>query len=266
MKFLSYQKFSQTLFFLFFPLLLSAQATETVHIKFQMVCLERSITALKYKNGGEAIDISIPNASFSNIYQYKGPPKLNFYTEQEKPDGSKEEISIQSINMPLETDGMTLLFLVDINTSNSKKPINFTVFSKEKNLSNPNTVIVINQAKEPIRIYAGGSDLKIKTGSMDKAIVKTNKKGSFPLTIYKIIDEEPIKAFHSFFRSKKGQSLFLFVSPNKKDVSRLNVHQIAYRDPNLTDNSADQIEETLEPEIKRKKSLSEEEIKILKLK
>ena len=83
MKFLSYKKFSQTLFFLFFPLLLSAQGTETVHIKFQMVCLERSITALKYKNGGEAIDISIPNASFSNIYQYKGPPKLNFYTEQE---------------------------------------------------------------------------------------------------------------------------------------------------------------------------------------
>jgi hypothetical protein len=159
--------------------------------------------------------------------------------------------------MPLETDGMTLLFLVDINTSNSKEPINFTVFSKEKNLSNPNTVIVINQAKEPIRIYAGGSDLKIKTGSMDKAIVKTNKKGSFPLTIYKIIDKEPIKAFHSFFRSKKGQSLFLFVSPNKKDASRLNVHQIAYRDPDLTENFADQVEETMEPEIKRKKSLSE---------
>jgi hypothetical protein len=210
--------------------LLFSNETKIVDIKFQMVCVEKSIDMLKYKNNGKAVDLSIPNASFSYEYRYKGPTGLTFYAEKKAPDGTTVDVPVYTLEIPEEANGMNLLFIVSINKKNTKEPLKFTVFSKEKNLSDPNTMIVINQTDEPLRVFAGITDIKLKSGAMNKATVQTSENGRFPLAIYKLANGESTKTFQTYLKFRERQSLFLFISPDHNDPRRLKVHQIAYND------------------------------------
>ena len=74
---------------------------EQISFRFQLLCLERTLDELKYTASGEVINVEVPKASFSKIYQYTGNPKIDFFVERLEGDQTRR-ILVQTLNIPIK--------------------------------------------------------------------------------------------------------------------------------------------------------------------
>ncbi|PDH31393.1 MAG: hypothetical protein CNE95_00565 [Puniceicoccaceae bacterium MED-G30] len=205
-------------------------AEQTRTFKFQLLCLDQTIRELKYQNGGEVVDVTVPNASFSKVYDYTGDPSLDFFIEKPLSDGSVNRIQVESLNIPESASNSTLLFLIDVKVG-EKDPLVFSVFSKDLQLSRPNSLVVINKAEQPIRVIAGSEDFKLPSGKIDIAPITLDANNRFELTVYKLFEKKAVKAYLSSLRMNPDHSMFLFVYPDEQNPRRLKAYSVSYLDP-----------------------------------
>lgn len=236
---------------------------EQISFRFQLLCLERTLDELKYTASGEVINVEVPKASFSKIYQYTGNPKMDFFVERLEGDQTRR-ILVQTLNIPVSANGDTLLFLIDVNVEN-KKPLEFTAFSKDKQLQQPNTLVVINKAEQPLMVKAGDKEFGLPSGEIDMTPIELNSRNQFPLTIHKLFDDEPIKAYSSMLRLNPDNTVFLFVQTDERDDRLLKVYSVSYRDPDASGSKASKSAEPSKKRTVNKQTLSDREKSIYNL-
>ncbi len=206
----------------------AAEADSVISLKFQIASLEPGQNTWCFRQQDELRTVRISDRSFSPVYEYTGPPQMQFF----QCDDAGSVVSttpLASVVFPPEANNGYYLLMVSPEVS-AGGGLKVGVIDKRRHLQGDNRIVVINRAGQPIRFMAGEQAIDLHPGKLRIEVVDSLEQGTFRARVLTIGDGEAYKSYESYLRIAPYSSVFIFAEAVAGKPGEIAIKTITFRD------------------------------------